>query len=86
MHEMSLALEVCRLAEEVVAPLGAECITAVGVLVGDEAGLEISSLTFCLETLLDQAPFVHARPALQRAAGDVFRLEFVEVDDDRPVD
>lgn len=86
MHEMSIALEVCRLAEEIVAPLGPECITTVGVLVGDDAGLEITSLAFCLETLLAQAPFAQASPALQRTAGDVLRLEFVEVDDDRPAD
>jgi Zn finger protein HypA/HybF involved in hydrogenase expression len=86
MHEMSIALEVCRLAEEAVAPLGPECITSVGLLVGDDAGLEITSLAFCLETLLTQSPFVQASPELQRVPGDVLRLEFVEVDDDRAAD
>lgn len=86
MHEMSVALEVCRLAEEAVAPLGPECITSVGILVGDDAGLEITSLTFCLEALLTQPPFLGALPAVEQVRGDVLRLEFVEVDDDRSAD
>jgi Zn finger protein HypA/HybF involved in hydrogenase expression len=86
MHELSIALEVCRLAEEAVAPLGPESITSVGVIVGDDAGLEITSLEFCLESLLTQAPFAQARPAIQRVPGDALRLEFVEVDDDRSTD
>lgn len=86
MHELSIALEICRMAEERLEPALRRCLTAVGVIVGDEAGVEPSSLEFCLETLLAAPPFGAARPVIARAAGDVLRLDFLEVDDGRPDD
>jgi Zn finger protein HypA/HybF involved in hydrogenase expression len=86
MHEMSLALEICRIAEDQVGPGGAECLVAVGVEVGDDAGVEVSSLAFCLEALLTQPPFAKAKPVIDRRPGDVLRVSYLEVDDAGPDD
>jgi Zn finger protein HypA/HybF involved in hydrogenase expression len=85
MHEMSIALEVCRLAGE---RLGAAAPTlvAVGVTVGDDAGVEAESLAFCLEALLSEPPFRGASPHVIREPGDALYLSYLEVDNDRPDD
>lgn len=81
-HEMSIALEVCRLAEEQVGPRGLASIVVVGLEVGDDAGVEIGNLEFCLEALLSRPPFGRARPVIERSRGDVLRLDYLEIDDD----
>jgi Zn finger protein HypA/HybF involved in hydrogenase expression len=86
MHEMSLALEICRIAEQQAGQDGAGRVVRVGVEVGDDAGVEISSLAFCLEALLGQPPFANARPVIDRRPGDVLRVSYLEVDDGRPDD
>lgn len=86
MHEMSVALEICRIAEQQVGPDRAAAVTAVGVEVGEEAGVEISSLAFCLEAALATPPFAGARPDILRLPGDVLRVTYLEVDDGRPHD
>jgi Zn finger protein HypA/HybF involved in hydrogenase expression len=86
MHEMSLALEICRIAEQHVGPDGVGRVKRVGVEVGDDAGVEISSLAFCLEALLTQPPFERATPVIERLPGDVLRVSYLEVDDGRPDD
>ncbi len=84
MHEMSVAAEVCRLAEEKLTAEQLPQLVAVGLDVGDDAGLEPGSLQFCLEALLAAPPFRNARPVLTRCAGDVLRVTYLELDDDRP--
>ena len=86
MHELSVALEVCRLTEARAGTEGAAAVRAVGLEVGDDAGIEIGNLQFCLETLLAEPPFTGARPVILRRSGDVLRLAFLEVDDGRPDD
>lgn len=85
MHELSLAMEICRIAEQ---RLGEGCprLTAVGLDVGDDAGVEPENLRFCLETLLGQPPFGLARPVITRLRGDALRVTYLEVDDGRPDD
>lgn len=83
MHELSLALEVCRLAEHAVAPGGGR-VLRVGVEVGDDAGVEVENFRFCLDALLSEAPFHGAATELIRAPGEELRLAWVEVDDGRP--
>jgi Zn finger protein HypA/HybF involved in hydrogenase expression len=85
-HEMSVALEVCRMAEERLDASQLGQLVGVGLEVGDEAGLEPENLTFCLETLLSQPPFAGALPVIVRVKGDVLRLDYLEVDDGRPGD
>jgi Zn finger protein HypA/HybF involved in hydrogenase expression len=82
MHEMSVALEVCRLAEDRAGVDGR--VVTVGVEVGDDAGVEIGSLEFCLEAVLAAAgpPLAGARAVIERRAGDVLRLSYLEVEDD----
>jgi len=86
MHEMSVAAEVCRLTEARLSPAELPQLVTVGIDVGDDAGLEPDSLQFCLEALLSAPPFHHARPALTRCRGDVLRVTYLELDDDRPDD
>jgi Zn finger protein HypA/HybF involved in hydrogenase expression len=84
MHELSIALEVCRLAEVHAAPAPPDRITEIGLEVGDDSGFELANLAFCLEALLSRAPFGRATPVINRVAGDVLRLSYLEVDDGRP--
>jgi hydrogenase nickel incorporation protein HypA/HybF len=86
MHEMGMALEICRIAEERAGPGGAGAVTTIGVEVGDDAGVEISSLEFCLEAVLATAPFMGAKPVITRLPGDALRVSYLEVDDGRPND
>ena len=86
MHEMSVALEICRIAEERAGPAGAASVASVGVEVGDDAGVEISSLAFCLEAVLSAPPFVGAKPQITRLPGEVLRVAYLEVHDGRADD
>ena len=86
MHELSIALEICRMAEERLSPVQVAQLVEVGVEVGDDSGLEPENLAFCLEALLQQPPFAGARPVIRRTAGDALRLDYLEIDDGRPDD
>jgi Zn finger protein HypA/HybF involved in hydrogenase expression len=81
---MSLALEVCRMAEAHVGREQLARVVAVGVEVGDDAGVEPDNLGFCLEVLLSNPPFRHARPEIQRQRGDAICLRYLELDDELP--
>jgi Zn finger protein HypA/HybF involved in hydrogenase expression len=83
MHEMSVAMEVCRLAEERVGAGAADQITEVGLEVGDESGVEPDNLEFCLGVLLGAPPFHGARVRMRRTPGVALRLDYIEVDDER---
>lgn len=82
MHEMSIALEVCRLTEARVGRGRLGDVVTVALDVGDEAGVEVDNLGFCLEALLASPPFGHAQPVIHRLPGDVLRLSYLEVDDE----
>ena len=84
MHEMSLALEVCRITEVQVGLEALPRVREVGVLVGDDSGVEPENLEFCLEALLSQPPFVDARPVLEFCPGDDLRVSYLEIEDDDP--
>lgn len=81
MHEMSIALEVCRLAETRLGQ-AADRLVALGVTVGDEAGVEPENLAFCLEALLAEPPFQGAQPKIMREPGTALHLSYLEVIDD----
>ena len=86
MHELSLAHEICRIAEANAGALGAGAVREVAVEVGDDSGVEPENLSFCLEVLLSQPPFGQARPRLLHRQGDVLRVSYLEVDDGRTDD
>ena len=86
MHELSLALEICRIAEAQLGARGIGQLLTVGVEVGDQAGVEPENLSFCLEALLGAPPFGRARPAIARLPGDVLRVSYLEIDDAGPDD
>jgi Zn finger protein HypA/HybF involved in hydrogenase expression len=86
MHELSLAAEICRIAEAHAGPAGAAAIREVAVDVGDDSGVEPGNLGFCLDILLRQPPFAAARVRLFRQTGDVLSVRYLEVDDGRPDD
>jgi Zn finger protein HypA/HybF involved in hydrogenase expression len=85
MHELSVAMEICRIAAAHAAPRP-DRVAVVGVDVGAEAGVEPENLEFCLGVLLDAPPFRHARPRVTRIPGADLRVTHLEVDDDRPDD
>jgi Zn finger protein HypA/HybF involved in hydrogenase expression len=81
---MSLALDVCRIAEDTV---GRQClprITEVGLEVGEHAGVEVANFEFCLSALFSAPPFGRARPVIDQRTGDDLRVSYIEVDDDSP--
>ena len=84
MHELSLALEVCRMTAEVLEREGGVAVRAIGVEIGSDAGVEPESFRFCLETLLQEPPLAGARAVFEPVDGDALRLTYVEVDDGRP--
>jgi len=86
MHEMSLAHEVCRITEAHVGADHLSHVVEVGVEVGDQAGVEVGNLEFCLEVLLSSPPFGHGRPAITRLDGTDLRVSYVEIDDGCPDD
>lgn len=77
-------MEICRIAEQKVGRTDARFVTRLDVVLGDDAGIDPSSLEFCLEALLQQPPFAGALPNIIRESGDVLRLDSLEIDDGRP--
>ena len=86
MHEMSLAMEICRIAEEKIGTPACAGVVEVGVVVGREANVDPDSLAFCLEAMLREPPFGHGQPALSLVPGDDLRLDYLEVEDADPDD
>lgn len=86
MHELSIALEVCRMTEERVGRQSLGKVVAVGLEVGDQSGVEADNLAFCLGALLTTPPFAGAKAVIDHAVGDVLRLTYLEVDDARADD
>jgi Zn finger protein HypA/HybF involved in hydrogenase expression len=81
MHELSLAIEIGRLAAEKLGDAVPRCV-AVGVDVGTESGVEPSALAFCLEAVLSEPPWRGARPVLTHPVGDIFQVTWFEIEDD----
>jgi Zn finger protein HypA/HybF involved in hydrogenase expression len=86
MHELSLALEVCRIAELNAEPHGPSAVRTVAVEIGTDAGIEVDNFRFCMEALLGEPPFVGARLEILPGIGDDLRVTYLEVDDGRPDD
>jgi len=80
-HELSVALEVCRLAEERLGRERLADVTAVAVRVGTGSCVEPSNLEFCLEALLSSPPFGRAAPVIERVPGRDLQVAWMEVDD-----
>ena len=81
MHEMSIALEVCRIAEDQVGLSTLPHVLEIGVEVGSDAGIEPDNLLFCLDALFSGPPFGRARARLLTVGGDVLRVQYLEIDD-----
>lgn len=86
MHELSVAIEICRLVQERLEPSASSQVRRVGIIVGDDAGLEPDNLSFCLDALLSQPPFGSAHAVMTRCAGNDLRVDYFEVDDGNPDD
>lgn len=84
MHEMSIALEICRMAAERVGQDRTATVRAVGLDLGQEAGVDPDSLRLWLDVLLADPPFHGARPEISLQPGDTLRLSYLTVDDDTP--
>lgn len=85
MHEMSLAMEIGRIAEAKLGDAAWQLVT-VAVDVGDTAGVEPANLEFCLEAVFAGPPFAGAKPFIIPCEGDVLRVAYLEIDDGRPDD
>lgn len=83
MHEMSIALEIARIAEDRLG-VAAPQLVSLAVEVGDESGVEPANLEFCLEAVLATPPFRRAKGTVMRTRGDALQLAYLEVDDGNP--
>lgn len=83
MHELSIALSVCQMAEDRLGSEALRQVTRVGLTVGDDCGVEPASLQFCLDALLASPPFGGASAVITRRQGDALHLDYLEVDDER---
>lgn len=83
MHELSIAMAVCQMAEDKLGVQALPHITRVGLTVGDGSGVEPASLEFCLDALLAAAPFTGAKTVITGCAGEALHLDYLEVDDAR---
>ncbi|MDH3224460.1 MAG: hydrogenase maturation nickel metallochaperone HypA [Gemmatimonadota bacterium] len=81
MHELSIAMEICRITEEAVGPDRLGDVIEVGLDVGVDADVVIDNLEFCLEALLAGPPFGRGRPVIASRPGDDLRVTYLEVDD-----
>jgi Zn finger protein HypA/HybF involved in hydrogenase expression len=80
-HELSLALEICRLTEERLPAAELPRLVRLGVVVGDQSNVEADNLAFCLEALLSAPPFGRGQPVITRVPGDDLSVNFFEVED-----
>lgn len=83
---MTIALEVCQTAERHVGVDQLPNVVEIGLDVGDDAGVVVDALEFCLQAALATPPFTGARPVISRMPGDVLRVTYVEIDDGRAQD
>lgn len=81
---MSLAVEICRIAEEQVGRDALSQVREVGLLVGLDSGVEPDALEFALSVLLSEPPFQGARATLELEPGDDLRVTYLEVEDGHP--
>jgi hypothetical protein len=86
MHELSVAVEVCRMAEARLAPEDLPRLRTVELIVGDQSGRAPQNQPFIIEALLGAPPFGRAAPAITHAAGRDLALARLLVDDDGPDD
>lgn len=84
MHEMSIALEICRITEDQVGREALPRVREVGLVVGRDAGVEPDNLVFCLDALLENPPFAGARTALELTPGDDLSIHYLDLEDERP--
>jgi Zn finger protein HypA/HybF involved in hydrogenase expression len=82
---MSFAMEIARIAEAKLKGSAHQLVT-IAVDVGDNAGVEYSSLEFCLEAVFATPPFRGAKPHIVPCTGDVLRVAWLEIDDGSPED
>ncbi|MDX2182881.1 MAG: hydrogenase/urease maturation nickel metallochaperone HypA [Gemmatimonadaceae bacterium] len=83
MHELSLAMEVCRVLEGQLSITQQTQLVTVSLEVGTDATVEIANLQFCLDALLSQPPFRGATVRLTPVAGEDLRVAYLELDDER---
>ena len=83
MHELSIALSVCQMAEDRLGRRALRQVKRIGLTVGEDAGVEFGSLEFCLDVLLNAPPFSGARAEIARTKGSDLLLDYMEVDDGR---
>jgi Zn finger protein HypA/HybF involved in hydrogenase expression len=86
MHELSVAMAVCQMAEERLGVDALPRVIRVAVTVGDDSGIEPAHLEFCLDALFATPPFTGAKTVLARCPGDALHLDYLEVDDGRSTD
>ena len=84
MHELSIALEICRVVEERLLPEQLPQLVEIGLDVGADTTIEVANLQFCLDTLLAHPPFAGATVVIARGDGDDTRVSYLEIDDERP--
>ena len=78
-------MEICSVLEQQLDPSQLAQLVTVGLDVGEDAGIEMSNLQFCLDALLTQPPFAGAAVTVTSVPGGDLRVGYLDVDDERPV-
>ncbi len=86
MHELSLAIEVCRIAESRLEPGDVPRLRAVGVDLGATPTSKSRTSASASRRCSSAPPFEGRGPSWNCCPGDDLRVAYLEVDDGRPDD
>lgn len=81
MHEMSIATAILEQAREQWQQRPESRLTKIGLRLGEYAGVDISSLTFCYEVLVKDTDFEPVTLEIEHADRDELQMTFLEFDE-----
>jgi hydrogenase nickel incorporation protein HypA/HybF len=81
MHELSIATAILDQARQQWDLRPGERLAKIGLRLGDFAGVDVNSLTFCFEALAKDTAFETVTLEIERTAQDELQMAFLEFDE-----
>ncbi len=81
MHEMGIAASVIEAVRKEAAQRPGARVTKVGMRIGEFAGVDRESLTFCFQALVKDTELESAALAIEDASGDELDLSYLELEE-----
>lgn len=81
MHEMGIASSVIEAVRAEAARRPGARVTKVGMRIGEFAGVDRESLTFCFEVMIRDTEFAAAVLAIEEGSRDELNLAYLEVEE-----